>query len=76
VYKCRKLKLIDVMDVVVSEATESPALLCESPKSHESSPGRHHVIRTSNLPKTTEYGLPYHNIPGATLAGANAKSKS
>jgi len=49
------------MYVVVSKARESLARLCESPKSHDLGPGRHHVIRISNLRKSTVYGLPYYS---------------
>jgi hypothetical protein len=48
------MERFDVIDVCLSRTTESPALLCESPKSHESGPGRRHVIRASNLPKNTQ----------------------
>jgi hypothetical protein len=53
----------------VSKLQESPALLCESPKSHDPGPGRRYVIRAKNLPKHAIFvvvrpALPQYSING------------
>jgi hypothetical protein len=71
VYKCVKFKLIDVMYVVVSTATETLAFLCEKLKSHDLGPGRRHVIKTSKLPKIAKINCVRPAVPYWAVVRSN-----